>query len=620
MSTATRLEREQGKGKQGGLRAVWQNFYRWLLPELVAMTATALGIAMMMTAMGEMRWLASLISLSIASYSYKTYRDRVRLYENLRREQQWTELLYDTSVELGASLNLDDVLRSTLLRVSGAVGATRGSLLLLEEDSGRLLLVGTVEQGKIGFRQRCPSHLRLGVGLAGWVAENREGTLVPDVTKDARWQWFEDAPLRDDVRAAICVPLVSESVLVGVVTLTHPQVGHFSPEHLRQLTTIAGPVAAAISNAQLYEAVSKEKEKADLERSRLTAIITHLPLGLAMVDRDLRVVVTNPAFGITLGLKGTLPEGCPLLTALTPTVTDRAEDPRALLRFVASCQLGFDRAVETQLTLKEPRQHLKLLAAPVREVQGNLAGWAVIVHDVTTEKEIDRLKSEFVANVSHELRTPLASIKAYSEVLLDNREGADANLRREFLHVIAEEADRLQSMVESILDLSRLEAGQASVVISQVDLAEMVEEVVWLLRAQAQPRGIDIEAVIDPSMSPVQADAHMMRTLLKNLLSNAVKYNRDGGSVSVALRLGDESVCIEVRDTGIGIPPEAIPHLFDKFYRVPAAEDGRPRGTGLGLALVKQIVDYHGGQVEVESELGRGTLFRVSLPLKRSEE
>ena len=605
---------EPAQSLRSRLGVAWENFYRWLLPELVAISASALGIALMLMEGGAVRWLASLISLCIASYSYKTYRDRVRLYENLRREQRWTELLYETSVELGASLSLEDVLTSTLLRVSGSVGATRGSLLLLEPESGRLLLVGTVEHGEIGAGQRGVSHLRLGTGLAGWVAKAREGVLVNDVQEDLRWRWFDDAPPRRDVRSAICAPLVSESVLVGVITLTHPKVGHFTPEHLRQLTTIASPVAAAICNAKLYEAVTAEKEKADLERSRLDAIIAHLPLGLAMVDRDLRVVVANPAFTATLGISEPVEPGCPLLAALTPSVLGRAEDPDALLAFLANCHLGSDQLVEGLLTLRAPRRHISLLAAPIRDTQGGLAGRAVIAHDVTTQWEIDRLKSEFVANVSHELRTPLASIKAYSEVLLDNREGMDASLRAQFLGVIQQEADRLQSMVEDILDLSRLETGQITVAISSVDLAEVAQEAILLLQVQAQPRGVNISATFGSSAPFVEADARMMRTLVKNLLDNAVKYNRDGGAVAVSIQDEGESICLEVHDTGPGIPAEALPHLFEKFYRVSPLEDDGHQGTGLGLALVKQIVDFHGGRVEVKSELGRGSLFRVTLP------
>ena len=633
MSTTSREPRE--RTETGETRPLLPRLAnrRWVPPFLLALVAAGLATLLVARGADALGLAVSLTLLSMAWYSLKAQGDRARLYAALRREKQWLELLHEVSLELGASLDLDEVLRRTLDRVSAAVGATRGSLLLLDSESNQLILVGTVSQQGKGIKRSGLSRLAVGTGLAGWVAANRRGAVVPDVWEDQRWRRFEvepsegrpptgtpseEADCAGDVRSAISVPLVSEGVLLGVATLTHPKVAYFGSDHQRLLTAIANPVAAAINNAKLYEAMTAEKRKADLERSRLNAIIDHLPLGLAMVDRSLRVVIANPAYSSMLGLAQALEPGCPLLEAISPAVLTRAEDAGPLLAFLADCERHLDRVITSVLTLRAPIRHLRLLAAPVRSQQGQIVGRALIVHDVTTEREIDRMKSEFVANVSHELRSPLASIKAYSEVLLGSQGSDDPALRLQFLQVINQEADHLAGLIDNVLDLSKMETGQATPVITSVDLAEVVRESVLILGIQAEARGIAIETLIAPQVERVEADAQMMRTLVKNLVGNAVKHNRDGGRVWVALHSDDQMATLEVRDTGVGIPTEALPHLFEKFYQVQPPSDGGVKGSGLGLALVAQILERHGGRVEVKSELGQGSVFRVTLPLKWS--
>jgi len=239
-----------------------------------------------------------------------------------------------------------------------------------------------------------------------------------------------------------------------------------------------------------------------------------------------------------------------------------------------------------------------------------------VLNDVTKEKEVASLKNEFVSNVSHELKAPLASIKAYVEMLLDG-EAHDAASSREFLQTIANEADRLNRLIERILNLSRMESGLVAVNKTDLAVTEVLREVADVIVPQAAQKGVKLEADLAPVFFRVHADHDMLYQAVLNVVSNAVKYTAEGGLVRISSYLDDGSVVVDVSDNGSGIPEEELDRVFEKFYRA-RSSGGDARGTGLGLALVKHVVEtVHGGRVAVESKVGSGTVFRLYLPAVR---
>ena len=245
-----------------------------------------------------------------------------------------------------------------------------------------------------------------------------------------------------------------------------------------------------------------------------------------------------------------------------------------------------------------------------------LSGIVAVLHDVTKEKEIARMKSDFVSNVSHELKAPLASIKAYVEMLLDG-EVPDEAASREFLQTIAHEADRLNRMIENILSLSRLESGLVPVNKTDLAMTEILREVVDVMAPQAAQKGVRLDADLAPIFFRVRADHDMLYQAVLNVVSNAVKYTPEGGRVQISTYLEDGSVVVDVSDSGFGIPEDELGRIFEKFYRS-RVSDKATAGTGLGLSLVKHVVEtVHGGRVTVQSEVGKGTVFRVYLPAIR---
>ncbi len=249
------------------------------------------------------------------------------------------------------------------------------------------------------------------------------------------------------------------------------------------------------------------------------------------------------------------------------------------------------------------------------DARRDVGGVVTILRDVTMEREISQMKSDFVSKVSHELRTPLSSINAYVEMLIDG-EAADDESRQEFYGVIKNEADRLSRLIDNMLNISRIEAGIIKIDRTEVDFLAVAQNAVEVIVPQAKLKEISVHTNLSPLACTAMADSDMMHQVILNLLSNAVKYTPEGGRVTLTVENDDAtgSVLVSVADTGLGIPPDALPRIFDKFYRIENYKRVA-KGTGLGLALVKHLVEtVHHGSIQATSELGLGSKFFFTIP------
>jgi len=236
----------------------------------------------------------------------------------------------------------------------------------------------------------------------------------------------------------------------------------------------------------------------------------------------------------------------------------------------------------------------------------------VLLQDLTEIKGLQTMRREFVGNISHELRTPLASIKAIAETL---PAVADRNEARGFLEKISGEVDRMTQMVNELSELSRIETGGVPLVITPVDLNKLVAEVNERMRPLAERKGVILEQLTAAGLPEVPADASRLQQVVGNLVHNAIKFTPAGGRVTVAVRQEGDNLVVEVRDSGIGIAAADIPHIFERFFKADRSRSGG--GTGLGLAIARHLVRAHGGDIRVQSEEGRGSVFSFTLPLPR---
>ncbi len=271
---------------------------------------------------------------------------------------------------------------------------------------------------------------------------------------------------------------------------------------------------------------------------------------------------------------------------------------------------------EFTLTLDDSEKIFECLISCMFANDGEVSGIVAVLHDVTREKEISKMKNQFVSHVSHELKTPLASINAYAEMLGDG-EAQDEETIKEFCTVIQSQAQRLNRLIEDILNISRIESGLIKVEKQQTSLTVLIKEAVEMIKSYAGEKDIQINQDSPIIFDQVNADKDMMTQVIVNLLSNAIKYTPEKGTVNISTEV-DESekiVRIKIIDTGVGIPENELEHVFNKFYRV-ASNNKFAKGTGLGLNLVKQIVEnIHNGRVFVKSTVGKGSTFGFEIPL-----
>lgn len=351
-----------------------------------------------------------------------------------------------------------------------------------------------------------------------------------------------------------------------------------------------------------------------LERQKrhIEAILHSLRDAVIVVDESDRVLLANRVAGHLLGFDYAT-------AALRPVADLIGSDRGDLVEFLREARTGDATRRQIEWHDGEGTAAYDGVACCVRDEQGTPCGVVAVLHDVTRDKEVARIKDDFVSTVSHELKTPLAAITAYAEMLTDGEAGDEAT-RNEFVAVIQGQARRLSRLISDILNISRIESGLAPVCKSPLSLALLVDEQVRMIRAYAEEKQVEVVGSSPIVHDQVIADRDMMSLVLVNLLSNAVKYNRSGGSVRAQTEVDEVRgvVCVRVTDTGVGIPPEDMEHLFEKFYRAPA-HAGRAEGTGLGLNLVQQIVErVHRGRVSVQSEVGVGSTFEFELPLAGS--
>jgi len=367
--------------------------------------------------------------------------------------------------------------------------------------------------------------------------------------------------------------------------------------------------ALALALNRLAATAEEQFEAVRKERDQLQQILASMSEGVLVVGPDGRALMINPAFYRLFDLAGDF-TGRPVLEIIRHP--------------------GFARLIDNTLRQGEPQSAQIELAAPERRTlllasspitlgggTGGHQGAVVATRDTTDLTRVADMRRDFVANVSHELKTPLAAIRGFAETL---RDGAldEPTVARRFTERIVSQCRRLQELLDDLLTLSRLEGVAPALEREPVALAAIVHRAVELIAAVAREKKVEIEVEAgDEPLPPVLGDPDGLERLVLNLLDNAIKYNRPEGRITVRLSRTDGEALLEVTDTGIGIPPESIPRLFERFYRVDKGRAREEGGTGLGLAIVKHVAQTHGGQVEVESRAGQGSTFRVRLPLGR---
>jgi two-component system, OmpR family, phosphate regulon sensor histidine kinase PhoR len=340
--------------------------------------------------------------------------------------------------------------------------------------------------------------------------------------------------------------------------------------------------------------------------SGMQTIFSAMQDALLVVDSNRQVILTNQTFRNLFDT--------PKISVATPLL-EIVRDP-TLDRLLTDAFRG-DGPVRCELTLDDSQ--IELHAVATKNDAGEITGALVLFHDITELKKMDQVRRDFVANVSHELRTPLSILRGYIETLLDSPETSREELSR-ILRVMERHSKRLDLLAGDLLTLAQLESANPHLQLGDIDLSSFFRDVIHDLEKKLANKQFHLLVDVSPDLPPIHADPTRLQEALYNLLDNAVKYSRKRGEIRLSARKRDGEIELAVSDDGIGIAKEDLPRIFERFYRADKARSpDKVRGTGLGLAIVKHIAQLHGGRVEADSELGKGTTIRVLIPMRNDE-
>jgi PAS domain S-box-containing protein len=533
--------------------------------------------------------------------------ENARLFTAERQRTGEQQALLATMQDLSAELELGRLLHSVLSRAIGLLGVTGGELAIYDEAARELVIVSSLNIGADSAGLR----IRLGEGAMGQVGATLEPLVIPNYLD---WPGRLDKYEETTARGVMVVPLLIGQRLVGTLASVHTESDRtFGPEDLRLLNLFAPQAAIAIENARLYT-------EAQRQRRYFETVVQNSPVAIVTLDLAGNVSSLNPAFERLFGytpeesIGRNLDELINTAETLSEAVgyTDDAASGRP------AHGIGKRRRKDGSFL------DVELAGVPV-EVAGERVGILALYHDVTEllaarreAEAANRAKSQFLANMSHELRTPLNAIIGYSEMLQEEAEELELEAFVPDLGRIRSSGRHLLSLINDVLDLSKIEAGRMELFVERFDLREAIDEVASTVAPLVKRNGNRLEIVVADDVRIMHADPIKVRQVMLNLLSNASKFT-DHGTITVSADPrtldGEAWVDIAVRDSGIGMTPEQVGRLFEAFAQADASTTRRYGGTGLGLAISRHFCRMMGGDVVVDSVPGTGSTFTVRLPL-----
>jgi PAS domain S-box-containing protein len=518
--------------------------------------------------------------------------ERSELFEAERTARALSQQLARTGGVLATELDPAAVLEEVVQQAPALLGADACAVRTLEDDE----LVVSAASGE-GAEEAVGSRASAAGRLSGDVFQSRSPLAVEDVSKDERLVGA-DAFLIAGYAAFLGVPLSGpEGTLAGVLSVYARKPRKWRPEEVEALLALAGNTSAALANAELYSRVSLEKE-------RSVAILANIADGIVAVDRDGRVVLWNSAAEEISGVPQEEAIGRTTVQVLQRQLESAEAETPSGQRLISITRGG----EEVWLSLSE---------AVMRDPLGAVAGRIFAFRDISADRMVEQVKSDFVAAVSHELRTPLTSIYGFAETLLRQDIPFGEEERRIFLGYIASESERLTEIVDQLLNVARLDAGDLQVELGRIDVGSVVSELVETVEESGVMNGHRFEIDLPDEPLAAEADPDKVRQIFNILVENALRYSPGGGTVTVGARRSDDRVEVRVADQGIGIPAAERERIFRKFYRAESAARDGAAGTGLGLFIAKELVTAMGGRIWVESTEGEGSSFSFELPAAR---
>lgn len=536
------------------------------------------------------------------------YKTRVSMLERANKELE-QRVKGSDAAEPAPITELEETLRRLVARIAAILQAEKCVFMLYNKDDDVL----SAAKPALGFTDEEIKKFKVPAtqGLSGQVYKQNKSIILYDAASDERA--MKDIAAMLNIHNGASVPLIAEKrdeenrvidrTTIGVLHVFNKRYGNiFIEEDLNLLERLAKNASAIIQNAKIFREVVEEKEE-------LEQIIESVYSGLLMVNNQGKIMQMNTTARKMLSVDTTdvvgkqyydIIENSAIKDIIVRSITDHEE---------------VTEEVDMMLYNEEERTY-QTQTALVKDNDGEAIGTVAIFNDITEIRNIERMKTAFVSTVSHELRTPLTSIKGFISTLLADTEGYyDADTQREFYQIIDTECDRLTRLISDLLNVSRIEAGRAlDLNLREVTLPPLIDKVMSVQKSYTNIHTLITD--VEDDLPIITADEDKVDQILTNLVSNAIKYSPNGGNVTLTCKKKDDGVIFSVADQGMGISEEHLPKVFERFHRVDNRDTRKVGGTGIGLYLVKHLVEAHGGTIWVESVVGKGSSFIFTLPPK----
>ncbi len=540
------------------------------------------------------------------------------LEERVRQRTRALETAADISLELTSILDTNQLLRAIVDRLQTEFDFYHIHIYLREPDSTDLVMAqGT---GEVGRQLKAQGHqLKMGEGIVGTVAETNKPFISNNVDKSPN---FVRNPLLLDTRSELAVPLRKGNLVVGVLDIQSNQPDRFTPEDLSLMQSVANQTATALDNARLLaetHAVLAELERLNqrITRDRWEQFKKEVPIqGYRFQGESRKIIPDDKAWLSPMAQAATRKQ------LVTQTHGDNGERPKSelavplVLRGEVIGVLGVKREERPEWA-EEEVSAVETVANQIALALENARLSKEQEKTIFQLQEVDRLKSEFLTSMSHELRTPLNSIIGFADVLLQGIDGELNELALNDIQLIYNSGQHLLALINDILDLSKIEAGRMELVREPLPIEGLINETLAATSSLLKEKPIQVAVDVDEDLPPVYADKLRLNQILLNLVSNAAKFTEDG-QITIKARIAEtepDKMFVSISDTGIGIPEDKFKAIFDRFSQADNSTTRRYGGTGLGLPICQQLVEMHGGQIGMTSEVNVGSTFYFTIPL-----
>lgn len=533
--------------------------------------------------------------------------ENIRLYEKMRQLYEYQRQrraddhknLLSLSSRLAAALEIKAVMNSTLDLIRESFRAdlvwlleTNNENLILKADSGV-----NIKEGETIYQK--------GTSSIEWYAiEKKEPIIVPAISSETRF-YLSDY-IGSNYRSAVCIPVYVGEKALGAFTLYYTIHKELRDDDIHFLQIVSSILAVAMERSDLYEKTMLEREMSD-------TILQSISDGIMTVDTKSKVISLNKAAADMIGIppeKAAGSQCCELFNYSDENLDFRSTIGTCMENALEKKSVNVDAQLTT---ITGKNLSLMISSSPIINSKGEVAGVVHVLRNITREKEIDRMKTEFVRTVSHQFRTPLSAIVGMTEMLID--EDLQDEKKKEYLQTVLREGIRLSNMVSDLLNIARIESGKEIFMEEEINFASLLEDTKKLFSIALEKKNAKLTTVIEGDVSSFRGDKEKIFQLMKNFVDNSIIFSDKGCNISITLSRKNDNIELKVSDNGWGIPEEDMPHLTERFYRGKYGQ--KIKGTGLGLALCKEIVMRYGGSITFDSKVGKGTTVTVTFPLRR---